>query len=131
MLVGAMGARRLSNRVAFSQGGTTSENTPVVLELFTSEGCSSCPPADELLSRIGALTAGENRGHLIRYDYTVRKIIPAFALSPAQGSSWENKLGVDLDPSWRLDHLGVAAFIQDESSLAIDGAAARYPIAGN
>jgi hypothetical protein len=252
-----IGALLPGSRAAFSQSSAPPEDTPVVLELFTSEGCSSCPPADELLSRIGALTtgviplayhvdywdslgwsdpfssgqwtarqvvyvramqlsgsytpqividgrwqcvgsdpnaiaraiaaaratpppglvtvravpaagshklnvslsarmvrragdnslivlvaiyenglmakidAGENRGHRVRYDYTVRKIIPAFELNAAEGSSLENEISVELDPSWKLDHLGVAAFIQDENSLAIDGAAAQYPIVKN
>ena len=42
---------------------------PIIVELFTSQGCSSCPPADRLLSKLGEASDGEILPLAFHVDY--------------------------------------------------------------
>ncbi len=69
------------------------------------------------------VTRGENNGRSLMNDSIVRWQRSAFPLS-ADGRDVSGTLTIPLDAGWRRDRLGAAAFIQDQPSMAIFGAAA-------
>lgn len=67
---------------------------------------------------------GENGGRQLHDDYVVRSLSRAAKLAAGGPSRTRTEASIALDPGWKAQHLGVAAFLQDPASLAIEGAAA-------
>jgi hypothetical protein len=65
--------------------------TPVVVELFTSQGCSSCPPADDLLRRIAA--DPKLRGKVIPLAYHVDYWNQLGWRDPFSAHEWSQRQG--------------------------------------
>lgn len=63
-----------------------------------------------------AVRAGENRGVTLRHDYVVRQLLGPFEFA---GGTAEFNRAIALDPGWRRANLGMAAFVQDLSSLNV------------
>ncbi len=66
LLAACLGSAALADTVCSAQSGTL--RTPVI-ELYTSEGCSSCPPADLWLSTLKAKPVVAQAFHVSYWDY--------------------------------------------------------------
>ena len=75
-----------------------------------------------LVTKVGA---GENASATLRNDHVVRRLEKAFTLPAAAGAEKAGELVLGLDKRWKLNELGVVAFLQNPADLAIHGAAAR------
>jgi hypothetical protein len=103
---------------------------PIVVELFTSQGCSSCSPADAFLTDL----ARQRRDvlplafHVTYWDYLGWKDPYSLAAATARQRDYARQLGADgvYTPQMVVD--GIKGFVgsdRHEGLGAIDGAAAK------
>jgi hypothetical protein len=60
------------------------------------------------------VAAGENRGRKLRHDYVVRTLLGPTPVTAGAQTRW--RPAVPLAPEWKTADLGVAAFVQDDTT---------------
>jgi hypothetical protein len=66
---------------------------------------------------------GENAKKTLKNDFVVRRLTKTSSVTPGAATPQESRLSVVIDSAWRLENVGIAAFLQDSESLRIHGAA--------
>jgi hypothetical protein len=84
----------ISSAVAQTCGAKSGDKITPVIELYTSEGCSSCPPADKWLSTLKDVTPAPvvQAFHVNYWDYigwTDRFAAPSHTARQRQVSAWQ------------------------------------------
>jgi len=74
---------------------------------------------------VTAVARGENHGRTLQNDFIVRRFETAFTLEPKAGAHGQQAITLKLEPGWKLENLGVAAFLQDPGSMKIHAAAVQ------
>jgi hypothetical protein len=72
-----------------------------------------------------SVKGGENSSRTLKNDRVVRRLEKVLTLPATAGSEKSGEIVLGIDKRWKVEGLGVAAFLQDPATLAIHGAAAR------
>ena len=74
-----------------------------------------------------AVSQGENGGRSLKNDFVVRRLEQAASFDPRKDKRVEREVKLKLEGGWKRENLGVAAFLQDPSSLRIYASAVLPP----
>lgn len=133
-LTGGVLLHHISNALA-AERHAAAVRTPVVVELFTSEGCSSCPPADALLARlqqdqpVASAEVLALEEHVDYWDGLGWHDRFSSANITARQSAYAHRFQLDSNYTPQMVVDGTTQFVGNDSNQAVDAItrAARTP----
>ena len=114
----------------------TASSGPIVVELFTSEGCSSCPPADKLLAGLDQRGSANGRQiivmgeHVDYWDGLGWKDRFASSLFTKRQTEYVRKLGIESAYTPQMVVNGTTEFVGNDAA-ALSRAIAAQKSTGN